>query len=322
MKTLALLIITCMAMLPQLVSAQLIDLNGRWRFTIGDQRSWSAKDFDDSGWEWIKVPAAWENKGYHGYDGFAWYRTYFDGRVLKKGEKLFLNLGYIDDADEVYLNGELIGFSGSMPPNYKTAYNAERNYVIPNALIDYNGFNTLAVRVFDATHSGGITDGRLGIYKVDTRSPILIDLQGVWDFKVSELCGKPLHSEMWDKILVPGTWEKQGFWKYDGYAWYRREFEIDAATIEEDLVLVLGKIDDFDEVYINGKLAGRTNDHRPFGASQSYAKLRAYYLPGVLLKPGANTIEILVEDIGRDGGIYEGPLGITTRDLFNRHFKK
>ena len=158
-------------MLPQLSNGQLIDLNGRWKFAIGDQNAWSKKDFDDSNWETIRVPSQWEERGFHGYDGFAWYRTSFDGQYLKNSEKLFINLGYIDDTDEVYLNGDLIGFSGSMPPNFKTAYNSERIYVIPKYLINYNGPNTLAVRVFDVTHGGGIVDGDVGIYELVSGSP-------------------------------------------------------------------------------------------------------------------------------------------------------
>lgn len=322
MKTLILILFSGLVMLPQLSNGQLIDLNGRWKFAIGDQSSWSKKDYDDSDWETIRVPSAWEDRGFHGYDGFAWYRTTFNGQYLKEGDKLYVNLGYIDDADEVYLNGELIGFSGSMPPNFKTAFNSERIYVIPKYLVNYNGANTLAVRVFDVTQGGGIIDGDIGIYELVTGSPLLLDLQGIWDFSYTRSGSKPDPDEDWDQILVPGYWEKQGYWKRDGYGWYRKSFDLTSEMYNEELILMLGKIDDFDEVYINGKLAGRTRDNGGVGWSKSYQKLRAYYIPKVLLKPNQpNLIEVLVEDIGVDGGIYEGPIGITTRSLFEKHFR-
>ncbi len=302
-------------MLPQLSNAQLIDLNGRWKFALGDQQNRSLKDFDDSDWEWIKVPAQWENQGFHGFDGFAWYRTSFNGSRLPKGVKVFLNMGFVDDADEVYFNGELIGFSGVMPPRFRTAYNSERSYVIPQSLINYDGPNVIAVRVFDSQYSGGIVDGNIGIYRVNSGSPMLLDLQGVWDFSISKNGSKPSQNDSWDKILVPKYWEKQGYRRHDGFAWYRKEFELLPEMKNEELVLVLGKIDDFDEVYVNGKLVGRTRDNRRFPHSESYSKYRIYYLSSVVLKEnGINLIEVQVEDIGVDGGIYDGPIGITTKD--------
>lgn len=309
-------------MLPRITNGQLIDLNGRWKFAIGDQANWADPNYDDSDWEYIFAPAPWEEEGFNGYDGFAWYRKTFDGNKLNENDKLYLNVGYIDDADEVYFNGELIGFSGSMPPAYKTAYNSQRSYIIPKHVINYQGKNTIAIRVFDAIQSGGIIDGDLGIYRLQSGSPILLDLQGIWEFRRSKKGNRPDDDDYWDRIIVPGFWEKQGYWKYNGYAWYRRTFFLSQNLYDKDLVLMLGKIDDFDEVYINGKLAGRTNDNRRFGDSNSYQKFRAYYIPKVLLKPNQdNLIEILVEDIGIDGGIYEGPIGITTKTLFDRYFK-
>ena len=103
--------------------SQVINLNGSWKFNIGDKSSWAAANFDDSGWELIHAPSPWEEEGFNGYDGFAWYRKKFDGRKLEKEGSYYLGLGYIDDSDVVYLNGQLIGFSGSMPPKFKTAYN-------------------------------------------------------------------------------------------------------------------------------------------------------------------------------------------------------
>lgn len=308
-----------MVMFSQLSNGQLIDLNGYWKFAIGDQRNWSNKNFDDSKWDEIRVPRPWEDQGYHGFDGFAWYRNKFDGTKLDKDQSFYLNLGYIDDVDEVYINGELIGFSGSMPPQFKTAFNSERKYVIPKYLIDYNGSNTIAVRVYDVTQAGGIVDGDVGIYSVSSVTPMYLDLRGVWDFAISRNGSKPSADTEWDRILVPSHWEAQGYRRYDGYAWYKKTFTLTKEMYEDELVLILGKIDDFDEVYINGKLAGQTRDNRRVGSSTSYSKYRVYYIPKVLLKStGQNLIEVLVEDIGIDGGIYSGPVGITTKKSFDK----
>ena len=84
-------------------------LTGNWKFSIGDNMNWSAYNFEDSDWESIRVPGNWENQGFHGYDGYAWYRNEFTVDVKYASSSLYLSLGYIDDVDEVYVNGKLIG---------------------------------------------------------------------------------------------------------------------------------------------------------------------------------------------------------------------
>lgn len=303
--------------------AQVIKLRGEWKFRIGDKSMWSNPKYDDSDWDNIIAPAAWEEEGFNGYDGFAWYRKKFDGTNLEKGESYYLNLGYIDDCDEVYVNGTLIGVSGTMPPKFKTAFNSERKYTLPSEVINFAGDNIIAVRVFDVTLGGGIIDGDLGIYR-SAKNRMLVDLSGLWQFAKTRN-EKPLDGDAeWTKMMVPSAWEHQGYYRYDGYAWYRKTFTLPANFSEKDeeIVLMLGKIDDFDKTYLNGKLIGKTNDGEDYGESRSFEKRRVYTIPDGLLKKGsANVIEVLVEDMGNVGGIYEGPIGITTRTAYQRYFK-
>jgi len=51
-----------------------IDLNGEWKFRIGDNKDWADPAFSDAGWTTIKAPGPWEDQGFRGYDGYAWYR--------------------------------------------------------------------------------------------------------------------------------------------------------------------------------------------------------------------------------------------------------
>lgn len=304
------------------LSAQVINLKGTWKFHVGDDRSWAAVNFDDSGWDAIQVPAAWEDKGFNGYDGFAWYRIQFDGRKLKKEDVYYLNLGFIDDADEAFLNDKLVGFSGQCPPTrFKTAYNSERKYVLPSQYINFSGVNAIAIRVFDGMNRGGIVDGEIGIFSMNDAGGLLINLQGIWSFAKSREGERVTDKDEWQNIMVPGAWEFQGHSKYDGFAWYKRSFTIPATFTKEELVLLIGKIDDFDKVYINGKLIGSTNDKEGYGRSLSFEKSRAYTIPQTLLKRnGTNVIEVLVEDIGNIGGIYEGIIGITTVANYQKQF--
>jgi hypothetical protein len=301
--------------------AQAINLEGSWKFHIGDEIAWASPAFNDSKWEFIHVPSTWEDEGFNGYDGFAWYRKKFDGKKLSKDDSYTLGLGFIDDCDEVYLNGKLIAFSGTMPPRFKTAYNNERRYIIPSDKINFTGENTIAVRVFDAMHGGGIVDGDIGIFSWQDNNKLLIDLQGIWSFATTE-DGKPIKNDSeWDNVMVPEPWEHQGY-DYDGLAWYKKTFTIPSKMTTKNLVLLLGRVDDFDKVYLNGVLIGTTSDHRRFGSSNSYLKDRVYDIPEIALKKnGINTIEVLVEDMGNIGGIYEGNVGITTRSNYDRYFR-
>jgi hypothetical protein len=302
--------------------SQTINLRKNWRFRVGDELIWANTNYDDSKWDMIRVPSAWEDDGFNGYDGFAWYRTKFDGTLLKDDESYYLNLGFIDDCDEVFINGKAIGFSGQFPPKFKTAYNNERKYVLPADILNYKGENTIAVRVFDAFHGGGIVDGRVGIYPLGEGKQLLIDLQGIWKFAQVESENDIPAKSRWYNIMVPSPWEHQGFTKYDGLGRYEKSFVVPLKFTNEEVVLMLGKVDDFDKVFLNGKLIGNTNDHEPYGMSESYQLDRVYKIPAGLLKRGTtNTIIVIVEDMGNIGGIYEGRVGITTRKNYERYFR-
>ena len=163
-----------------------LDISGQWKFTIGDREEYAAIDYDDENWEYLEVPSPWEAEGFSNYNGYAWYRFTFDGSDLKHTKNLLLNLGYIDDVHEAYLNNELLGFKGSFPPRYYTAYDALNEYHIPSNLINENGKNVIAVRVYDLTLDGGIVKGNdIGIW-YQTQTEDFQNLAGVWEFTKKE----------------------------------------------------------------------------------------------------------------------------------------
>ena len=294
---------------------QVLNLKGKWRFTIGDDLDWADPDYPDEDWEQIWVPTPWENEGFHGYNGFGWYRKTFSGRDIPTQQSLYLVLGYIDDVDEVYLNGVRIGISGAFPPEFITAYRSRRCYPIPNQYLNPEGENVIAVRVYDSQLSGGIIAGDIGIYNNKEEIPMDLDLRGIWKFKVGDNAAwkqKNYNDHDWYDINVPVKWEDDGFRDYDGIAWYRLHFHLPKEIQrQEQLFLVLGRIDDFDQAYVNGQFVGSTNDGRSFGWSQSYRKIRVYRLEASVLQyESENTLAIRVEDMGGEGGIYEGSVGI------------
>lgn len=287
-------------------------LRGSWKFQIGDNMDWSEKNYNDSNWDVIYAPSAWENEGFNGYDGYAWYRKKFNGADLDNKKGLYLKLGYIDDVDQVFINGHFIGYSGKFPPDFHTAYNASRKYNIPEEYINYDGENVIAIRVFDTVLGGGLVSGNLGIYEYTRGDYNALNLEGLWKFQEGDnfKWKEPnIDESEWSYLMAPGLWRYLGKKVWESYGWYRKKFVLPQRLKNKQLTLILGKIDDFDEVYINGVLIGETNDGERYGNSWSYKETRVYPVPDdIINENGENTIAVRVQDLGGHAGIYEGPL--------------
>jgi sialate O-acetylesterase len=305
------------------------DLNGMWKFSIGEREEWTSTNYDDSEWESIKVPAPWEEQGFYGYNGFATYRNTFVLSEDLRDRTLYLILGYVDDVDETFINGKKVGSTGSMPPSYVTAYNAKRKYYLPKEYLNFGGKNTITVKVYDSYQAGGIVSGSVGIYASENDMDLDINLLGTWKFRTGDdLARKNVNynDSQWDKIFVPGRWEDQGYRDYDGYAWYRKSFVYNKPIDDEKVVLVLGKVDDLDQVYINGVLVGSTgtftsNPGQALQTELQYQAFRGYYIPVSLLKKGENTIAVRIFDGQGEGGIYEGPVGILSQKKYIAYWR-
>jgi hypothetical protein len=307
----------------------LLNLRGEWKIELGDDMKWADPKFNDSKWDNIKVPSPWEDEGYPGYDGYAWYRKHFTVDKELKNAVVYLQVGYVDDVSEVYLNGHMVGFEGQFPPDFITAYNVTRPYRVPQQYLNYNGDNVIAVRVYDDRLAGGIIRGSVGLFEPRDYLEPDYDLAGTWKFTTGDNASwkdADAHDGTWSNVIVPAYWETQGFKNYDGYGWYRIKFNVPKNLIGERLILLLGKIDDFDETYLNGQLVGRTGRMRKNWNSDDggneYAQLRAYVIPPDLLVPNqVNTVAVRVLDVYMQGGIYDGPIGLITREKY-REWKR
>lgn len=304
---------------------RILNLRGKWKFSIGDNKEWKQENFNDKDWEEINAPSPWEDQGFYGYDGFAWYRKTFVIPAEYADKDLYLYLGDIDDCDETYVNGTLVGFSGSMPPKFSTAYNSFRKYFLPKEILKYGKPNVISVRVYDAQLAGGITDGDLGIYADLNPMPLEINLQGLWKFKPGDnpdYLIPQFNDSKWKSISVPKNWEDQGYPNLDGFAWYRKTFLVTSNYSNERMVVVMGKVDDLDEVYLNGQFIGRKKIEEYNQGETVYGQLRVYYIDGKLLQQNKyNVIAVRILDEGGLGGIYEGPIGIVKQKDFVRYWR-
>ncbi len=312
--------------------SRLMDLRGQWKFEAGDDMAWANPKFDDDSWDIIRVPSPWEEQGYPGYDGYAWYRKHFKAPSGLEGKMLILKVGTIDDADEVYVNGRFVGFCGTVPPAYESEYSVQREYQIPAWLLHEREDNVIAVRVYDGQMNGGITGGEIGLYEVHNPPYPDVSLEGTWKFQTGdspEWKSPSFNDSDWGSIYVPTFWETQGYKGYDGIGWYRLHFTVDPKFEGKRLVFLLGKIDDYDEAYLNGVNIGKTgsipSDGKPGRTGNQYSWLRTYTVPMGVLKIGEdNVLAVRVWDGRLHGGIYRGPIGLIARERYNdwRAYKK
>jgi len=114
---------------------------------VDGRAPWADPALDESAWQTISVPSLWEQAGYEGMDGIAWYRLSFELTADEAARGVKLGLGAIDDADITWVNGTEIGRTNG--------YNVPRLYDVPAGALRA-GRNVLAVRVEDTGGGGGI----------------------------------------------------------------------------------------------------------------------------------------------------------------------
>jgi sialate O-acetylesterase len=154
-------------------STSQIQLPEQWQFTIDPQNKgrslgYTKPDFDDKDWQKLRVSTSWESQGIdtpnpgtpdakRPYDGIAWYRCRVVIPSAMKGKPLQLSLGKIDDMDVTYFNGKRIGATGKDVDSY---WSVQRQYALPEKLIQWDQLNTITVKVIDEQLDGGLIDGQ------------------------------------------------------------------------------------------------------------------------------------------------------------------
>ena len=118
----------------------------------------------------------------------------------------------------------------------------------------------------------------------------------------------------WKELRTNSNWESQGFTDYDGFAWYRFHVVIPTelknnSYWKDSLKISLARIDDVDEVFLNGKKIGQSGSFPgdKDGYRTQWSKNRLYLLSAAdpAVKWGAeNIIAVRVYDGGGPGGIF------------------
>jgi len=131
-------------------------------------------------------------------------------------------------------------------------------------------------------------------------------------------------------VKVPGGLRQQGFLALQTFGTYELTFYVnpDMSQNNRELALVLGVVEEADQVWLNNQLLGRTGlisieDKYPVFSMASY---RAYPIAPGLLNKGENRLRILVQSYLMQGGIKGTDVAImplsTALDLQRRQEQK
>ncbi len=150
-------------------TSDFIDLSGKWKIIEAGDNAPAALGYNDSMAEEITIPGDWKHVLEKNDDLTAtlWIRKKF---VINKDfpkdlsdRMILLSLGNIAVSDKTYVNGSLIGSTGSFPEKekplaYRSGWHKERNYQFNSSLLHPDGENVVAIKVF-SHYINGMTRG-------------------------------------------------------------------------------------------------------------------------------------------------------------------
>ena len=135
---------------------------------------WARPGLDDSAWKSIQLPCMVQEL-WPEINGIYWFRKTIDIPAAWAGKELTLSLGPVDDFDETYWDGELVG-EGRI-------WNKAREYTIPARLVK-GGKAVIAIRCTDDHGNGGLY-GSAGLLFVQAPDGQKIRLDNEWKVTLS-----------------------------------------------------------------------------------------------------------------------------------------
>lgn len=108
----------------------------------------------------------------------------------------------------------------------------------------------------------------------------------------------------WPVMKLPAFWDGTELGPVNGVVWFRKEINVPDAMAGKPAKLLMGRIVDADETYVNGKLVGSVSYQYP---------PRRYEVPAGVLKAGKNVIAVrVISNAGRGGFIKDKPYRLSS----------
>lgn len=160
-----------------------IDISGnsdstQWKGLNFRDSACSTPTFDDSKWKIMDLPGLWEETEVGNFDGAVWFRRKIEIPNSWLNKELVVELGPIDDMDETFINGKLIGAREE-----SDSWDKERIYTVPKELVN-DTILSFAIRVVDNQGGGGLygAKDKINIHVKDGIEKI--SLSGEWKYLI------------------------------------------------------------------------------------------------------------------------------------------
>ncbi len=122
-----------------------VQLNKNWKVSYQDNSEFKNENFDDKDWKTIDLPAILNSNKKR---QVIWLRKSFEIPESFNKYDLSLFLGKIWDVEVTYINGKLVGKTGTEKPDFFSSWNTDRSYTLNKKLLNFNKLNTIAMRVY------------------------------------------------------------------------------------------------------------------------------------------------------------------------------
>ena len=157
----------------------LVSLDGQWHFHVGDSPPdpgssaagkylWAEPGLNDTAWPLLHSDRPWSSQGYPDRSGYGWYR--FTVHIPAGPNPTSLMLAPIVTSFQVFVDGNLVGHSGQMPPT-----------IIPNTRITHE--------VFPLTEAGSASPRTVHVAIRVWHSPIWAGYVGGGPYEGGNLAG-------------------------------------------------------------------------------------------------------------------------------------
>lgn len=180
--------------------------------TLPSPADWKSASFDHSSWKKMALPGSFDQKGLAKFDGSIWFRKTIELDKTAAGKPATIYLSLIDDRDETYINGTLVG-SGN-------TNNISRQYPVPEGILK-EGANVVAIRLTDNSGNGGFFGKPSEL--ILTCAGRMIPLAGDWSYKIESLKKNAVSPNSYPTLLFNSMINPLVPFAIKGVLWYQGE---------------------------------------------------------------------------------------------------
>ena len=188
---------------------------------------WELPDLDDGGWRDVTLPSKIQEL-WPGINGVYWFRKEIDIPTAWAGKEVTLSLGPVDDFDETYWNGVLVGRD--------SIWNIPRTYAVPAAQVKA-GKAVIVIRNTDDHGDGGLYGAPEQLF-VQGPDGQKIPLDNVWKVQLTVSFDKVPRNTAREANLPSALYNAMVHpvapYRIAGAIWYQGESNADKALRYQD----------------------------------------------------------------------------------------